>query len=567
MAEPGQQLAGRYQVESILGQGGMGAVYLAQQPALGKKVAIKEMELRGFNKRELAAAVKQFQSEATFLANLEHPNLVPVTDFFVEDDKHYLVMAYIDGQTLQQKLRANGAPFSWTQVLAWARPLCGVLSYLHGQNPPILFRDLKPSNVMIEEDGRLRLIDFGIARIGQEGERTSTFLQGTGTSGFSPLEQYGGGQSTDQRSDIYALAATLYQLLTGTVPPDAVSRASQGVELVGPSQKVPELPRALDAVLLKAMAQKKTDRHATVADFAAALDRVEAAAGEDAPTEDLGPVPPGTLGSAPATRPITVEMVPRQPESTPTAALLGIGAVAALSLLVGAYWINRDPVVSEAVAPPAAAISSQSASDDDTSISGSASGSRLEGAGVGAPSLRPEGPSSAQRLRTSPGTRASGSGAPPKKTPTVAASSAVSVSAPAAATAPRTITGSASSPETPYPTARPGRAASQSAPVPAASEAAVSVSAPAPQPPTVTEVSQPATIQSPVTGYQPRRPGDPPAIPDGRGDELLYDSQGRPLPPHQQPSLKGGPRGPRDGYPGELSTSQSVPGYDTARRR
>jgi serine/threonine protein kinase len=93
------------------------------------------------------------------------------------------------------------------------------LHYLHTQNPPILFRDLKPSNIMIEESGRLRLIDFGIARTALAGDKTSTFLQGTGTSGFSPIEQYGGVQSTDQRSDIYALGATLYYLLTGKIPP------------------------------------------------------------------------------------------------------------------------------------------------------------------------------------------------------------------------------------------------------------------------------------------------------------------------------------------------------------
>ena len=117
MTEPGEVLADRYKIESVLGQGGMGAVYLATMEALGgKKVAIKEMELRGLNSKELEAAVEQFRSEAKILAHLEHPNLVAVTDFFVEADKHYLVMAYVSGETLQQRLRQRGRPFSWGQV-------------------------------------------------------------------------------------------------------------------------------------------------------------------------------------------------------------------------------------------------------------------------------------------------------------------------------------------------------------------------------------------------------------------------------------------------------------------
>lgn len=363
MTESGQTLAGRYRIESVLGQGGMGAVYLASMEALGgKKVAIKEMELRGFNQRELEAAVKQFQSEARFLANLDHPNLVQVTDFFVEGDKHYLVMAYVAGQTLQQKLRTRGRPFAWGQVQEWARPLCAVLTYLHSQNPPILFRDLKPSNIMVEESGRLRLIDFGIARTGQEGERTSTFLQGTGTSGFSPLEQYGGGQSTDHRSDIYALGATLYQLLTGKVPPDAVSRVSQGTPVPAPSSLVPELPRALDIILLTALAQNKADRQQTVAEFAAQLEGV--VQGSESETEDLRPAsalgtdPGATLPSGPppsSSGPnITVEMMPTGPTTTPLQMAAGLGAVAVVTLLLGSMLMARDPATASGTADASA---------------------------------------------------------------------------------------------------------------------------------------------------------------------------------------------------------------------
>ena len=149
MLTPGTLLSSRYRIQSVLGQGGMGAVYLAEMEALGgKKVAVKEMELKGFSREELAQAVQQFNKEASFLANLDHPNLVPVTDFFIEGEKHYLVMAYVKGETLQQRLKRYGRPFNWEQVKEWAEPLVEVLHYLHTQNPPILFRDLKPSNIL-----------------------------------------------------------------------------------------------------------------------------------------------------------------------------------------------------------------------------------------------------------------------------------------------------------------------------------------------------------------------------------------------------------------------------------
>lgn len=379
MISPGTVLAGRYQVESVLGKGGMGAVYLATMEALGgKKVAIKEMEMRGFSDKELQAAVKQFQSEARFLANLDHPNLVQVTDFFVEGDRHYLVMAYVPGQTLQQKLRVRGRPFAWSQVKEWAQPLCAVLGYLHTQNPPILFRDLKPSNVMVEESGRLRLIDFGIARTGQDGERTSTFLQGTGTSGFSPLEQYGGSQSTDHRSDIYSLGATLYQLLTGKVPPDAVSRVSQGKAVPQPSSLVADLPAALDPVLLRSLAMNKDDRYQSVAEMWSDLERVSEQPGE-AVTEDsrsaavavapVGPVGPTgggaagvgpSDGTAPSAGPgspakVTVELMPSAPTTTPLQVATGLGAAAVVTLLLGTFLLDRTPATAASAATPAPA--------------------------------------------------------------------------------------------------------------------------------------------------------------------------------------------------------------------
>jgi serine/threonine-protein kinase len=250
----------------------MGAVYLADAEALGgKKVAVKEMIPWGLPPGELNQAVAQFKKEAAFLAGLEHPNVVRVTDFFVESGKHYLVMDYIQGETLQQKMAARGRPFHWYELRGWVESLMDVLEYLHSQGPPIIFRDLKPSNIMVSADGRLNLIDFGIARSACQGEKTTTFLRGTGTRGFSPIEQYGNQQGTDQRSDIYALGATLYYLMTATLPPDAVERVSRRAVVVPLSQRCPDSPPELDSVVEKAMALAAEDRYQSISELRLAL--------------------------------------------------------------------------------------------------------------------------------------------------------------------------------------------------------------------------------------------------------------------------------------------------------
>jgi serine/threonine protein kinase len=387
MLSPGTLLSSRYRIQSVLGQGGMGAVYLAHMEALGgKKVAVKEMELKGFSKEELVQAVEQFNKEASFLANLDHPNLVPVTDFFIEGEKHYLVMSYIKGETLQQRLKSYGRPFSWDQVQVWAEPLVEVLHYLHTQNPPILFRDLKPSNIMLEESGRLRLIDFGIARTDQAGDRTSTFLQGTGTSGFSPIEQYGGGQSTDQRSDIYALGATLYYLLTGKIPPDAVARISQGKQLIPPTQINPALPESLDPLLAKSMALKQHDRHGSMGEFREEMRAIVALDTESA-TENFGALPaigettrttpsePVAVSTDGPSRSIKIEMFPTSPSTAKqtqsyTPWLVGLSSLALAGFAVVAMigkFAPADPV-SAATKPtpnPAQTVLTRSVDESD----------------------------------------------------------------------------------------------------------------------------------------------------------------------------------------------------------
>lgn len=208
---------GRFRVLSLIARGGMGAVYRASDLHLqGKIWALKEMSEKGLAPEERQTAIQQFQQEALMLAALRHRNLPQVIDVFEEGGKHYLVMEYIEGQTLEKILEGTGCPLPEPRVLGWAEQLCDVLAYLHAQNPPIIYRDLKPANVMEENQTKIvKLIDFGIARFHKTGKTRDTVA--IGTPGYAPPEQYGKGQS-DARSDVYALGVVLHQLLTGYDP-------------------------------------------------------------------------------------------------------------------------------------------------------------------------------------------------------------------------------------------------------------------------------------------------------------------------------------------------------------
>ena len=214
---PSAMLQSRYVITRKLGQGGMGAVYQAQDARLqGKLWAIKEMsDTQIADPAERANAIASFRREAQLLATLEHPNLPKVVDFFDEAGKHYLVMDFIDGQTLEQIVMAAPGFLPEPTVLAWAEQLCDVLDYLHTRQPPIIFRDLKPANIMLARDGKIKLIDFGIVRFFQMGKTKDTAA--FGTAGYAAPEQFGTGQ-TDARSDIFSLGVTLHFLLTKYEP-------------------------------------------------------------------------------------------------------------------------------------------------------------------------------------------------------------------------------------------------------------------------------------------------------------------------------------------------------------
>jgi serine/threonine protein kinase/RNA polymerase subunit RPABC4/transcription elongation factor Spt4 len=216
MLRSGDVLGTRYQVVRALGRGGMGAVYEVTDSRLGdKRWALKVLSSVGLDAASRTAAFEAFTREATLLAGLSHPNLPSVVDFFTEGNRHCLTMEYIDGLTLEAVMRQAREPLPERRVVAWAMQLCAVLSYLHAWTPPIVFRDLKPSNIMLLKGERIKLVDFGIARHFRQGQHHDTAV--LGTHGFAAMESYGTGQS-DARSDVYSLGATLYYLLSGDDP-------------------------------------------------------------------------------------------------------------------------------------------------------------------------------------------------------------------------------------------------------------------------------------------------------------------------------------------------------------
>lgn len=239
----------------------MAAVYQAKDLKHDAVCAIKEMSLSSVPPYEHAQAIQNFLAEATILSRLNHSNLPAFTDFFTEDSRHFLVMEYIEGSTLEDLLEHNDGPFSERRVLGWARQLCDVLEYLHSQQPPVIFRDMKPGNIMLRRDGRIKLIDFGIARIFRHsGSRDTQML---GTPGFAPPEQYGSSQ-TDERSDIYSLAMALFQLMTNVVVED-------GFGLQDIHTAYPFISPAVAYALEKATAPEPGDRYQSVAVFRRAL--------------------------------------------------------------------------------------------------------------------------------------------------------------------------------------------------------------------------------------------------------------------------------------------------------
>jgi serine/threonine protein kinase/Tol biopolymer transport system component len=280
--ERGTLLHERYRIVEILGQGGMGSVYRAVDENLGVDVAVKE---NLFTTDEYS---RQFRLEAVILAGLRHPNLPRVSDHFaVGDQGQYLVMDFIEGEDLRQRMERL-ATITEDDAIMVGAAMCDALSYLHTRKPCILHRDLKPGNVRISPDGSIFLVDFGLVKLVQGPQATTTGARAM-TPGYSPPEQYGGAR-TDPRTDVYSLGATLYAALTGVIPEDGLARAMDNVRLTPLRKRNPRVSRRIAAAIEKAMAVDPADRFQTADDFKQAL--LAAASLTERPTGEFTVTPP-----------------------------------------------------------------------------------------------------------------------------------------------------------------------------------------------------------------------------------------------------------------------------------
>jgi len=275
---PGTILRERYKIIELVGRGGMGAVYRAEDLRLtGRHCAIKEVGPEpGLSEAAQSQAQEQFRQEASTLARLDHPNLPKVSDYFSEGDRDYLVMDFVPGRDLKEimdEARRQGRFLEEAQVLVWANQLCDALEYLHNQSPPVLHRDIKPANIKLTPAGNIKLVDFGLVKLlAPDDARTITVLQGRGTAHYVPLEQYGGDTGhTDVRSDIYAVGATLYHLLTQQPPAEAKERFLRPGSLIPPRQINPGISLQVEQAILRAMAMHPDERPSSIAQFRAEL--------------------------------------------------------------------------------------------------------------------------------------------------------------------------------------------------------------------------------------------------------------------------------------------------------
>ena len=305
----------RYLVVQMIGKGGMGEVYLAVDQRLGSAVALKRTFFSDNN-----ALGSAFEREARILARLRHPVLPKVIDHFAENGDQFLVMEHISGDDLAKRLENATEPFPLSWVMFWADQMLDALSYLHSHEPPIVHRDIKPQNLKLTDENHIVLLDFGLSK-DFDSSTTGNSMNSASVAGYSPhfasMEQIRG-TGTDARSDLYSLSATLYQLLTNTIPADALTRADAllGGEkdpIVHLNEINPEISPSISGVILKGVGLRQDQRYSTAAEMQKALRRAfkEGKDGVDAKTLVMG----SEVMSAPQTNPS--EMATRAHAETP----------------------------------------------------------------------------------------------------------------------------------------------------------------------------------------------------------------------------------------------------------
>lgn len=261
MAQIGEIIQGKYEILKLIGKGGMSQVYLAMDQNLNKQWAVKEIEKRVWDKNH-QVVVQSAMAEANMIKKLDHPALPRIVDIIDKADVIYVIMDYIEGEPLSNILAKQGAQ-SQERVIEWAKQLCEVLDYLHTCDPPIIYRDMKPANVMLQPNGNVKLIDFGIAREYKEQNLADTVS--LGTKGYAAPEQFGGRGQTDARTDVYGLGVTLYHLLTGKNP------CEPPYELYPIRYWNPQLSGGLESVVMKCTQLNPEDRYQSCAEVLYAL--------------------------------------------------------------------------------------------------------------------------------------------------------------------------------------------------------------------------------------------------------------------------------------------------------
>ena len=264
MLEIGSLVDGKYRILNKVGQGGMSVVYLAMNEKANKQWAIKEVRKDGVLDFE---AVKQgLVAETDILKKLSHPNLPSIIDVIDQKDSFIIIMDYIQGNSLAKALAEYGA-LPQENVIEWAKQLCDVLGYLHSRKPAIIYRDMKPANIMLKPDGNVTLIDFGTAREFKERNLADTTC--LGTVGYAAPEQFGGMGQTDGRTDIYCLGATLYHLVTGMNP-------SEPPYEIKPIREVnPGLSSGLEKIIMKCTQRNPNDRYQSAEELMYALEHYD----------------------------------------------------------------------------------------------------------------------------------------------------------------------------------------------------------------------------------------------------------------------------------------------------
>src|SRR5262245_54532284 len=258
--EPGTLLLDRYSIVTRVGGGGMGSVYQARDKRLADRLcAVKEMIEMFADQSQRAKAVEDFKREAEVLAQLDHPSIPTVFDYFIEGGRYYLVMRWIGGGDLAEQMRLRTGIVDEATVCRWAIQICDVLHYIHSQRPPIIYRDLKPANLMLDDKTeRVMLVDFGIARIVRPTEKGVTAI---GTMGYAPPELFAG--KVEPRSDIYSLGATMFHMLTGSDPQDNPLLIFDFSKNPRPSQINPRISPDMDTIIMKTVSHRPEDRPAS----------------------------------------------------------------------------------------------------------------------------------------------------------------------------------------------------------------------------------------------------------------------------------------------------------------